>query len=253
MGHESRAALWRALAFAVVLEALLVPAILFWPQFRDNLDNLKGMVPIHSLRRILDNMGDAGAAGYVTGQQFFKACNTLGTAAAVLFAMGAVAGEAQRGTLELWLARPMSRKRLLFERWLQGALALALPVYLTTASIPWLLTFVEEELGQWPLCLCSTQQVLLLLAIYSATFLCSTMGRSPLTIGFGMLLFMIFEFALYLIQEVTHYSIYRLTDVPHFITIVERERLDPVVIASLALAIAVFLGASMFAFERRVP
>jgi ABC-type transport system involved in multi-copper enzyme maturation permease subunit len=58
---------------------------------------------------------------YVTGQHFFKGCNTLGTAAAVLLAVGAVAGEAHRGTLEIWLARPLSRRRILSERWVQGA------------------------------------------------------------------------------------------------------------------------------------
>jgi ABC-2 type transport system permease protein len=253
MSHEVRGVLWRALAFAIVLEALLVPAVLFWPQFRDNVDSIKGMVPIASLKKIFDSVGDAGAVGYVAAQQYFKTCNTLGTAAAVLFAMGAVAGEAQRGTLEMWLSRPLSRRRILLERWALGALAVALPVYLSSATIPWLTSQVDERLAQWPLFLCSTHQVALLLAIYAATFFCSTLGSSPLAIGFGMLFFSIFQFALYLVQKLTTYSLFRVTDVRRFIAIYQTERLDWVALGSLLGATAVFLVASLVAFERRVP
>ena len=43
----------------------------------------------------------AGVSAYVTAQHFFKGCNTLGAACAILFAFGAIAGEAHRGTLYL--------------------------------------------------------------------------------------------------------------------------------------------------------
>ena len=63
--------MWRALALTLTLEALLVPAVLFWPNFRDNLDSLRGMMPFKAARDMLDQFGSAGAAGYVCGQQFF--------------------------------------------------------------------------------------------------------------------------------------------------------------------------------------
>ncbi len=243
----------RALGFAIVLETLLVPAILFWPKFRENIDSLRGLMPFKAARDMLDQFGQAGAAGYVCGQQFFKACNTLGTTAAVLFAAGAIAGEAHRGTLELWLSRPISRRRLLLERWASGALAVVIPVFLTSSSIPWLLTFVDEKLPLGAMLLCAAHQSALLVAIYSATFFFSTLGSNPLGIGFGMLMFSIFQFAIYLIEKVTHYSLFRLADIPRFITICETGRLDWQVVAPLLLTSALFVCASMIAFERRVP
>ncbi len=253
MNYGVRSMLLRTLAFAIVLEALLVPAVLFWPNFRDNIESLRGLMPFKAAREMLDQFGQAGAAGYVCGQQFFKACNTLGTAAAVLFAAGAVAGEAHRGTMELWLARPVSRKRLLLERWASGALCVVLPVFLTSATVPWLVTFVDEEIALKPMLLCAAHQSSLLLAFYSATFFFSTIGSNPLGIGFGMLMFTIFEFATYLIEKLTHLSIFRLADIPRFIAICTSERLDLAVVLPLLLVSVVFVGASLFAFERRVP
>jgi ABC-2 type transport system permease protein len=253
MSSQTRSIVLRGLAFSVVLEVLLVPAILFWPSFRDNVASLQLMMPFKAARELLDQFAQTGAAGYICGQQFFKACNTLGTAAAVFFAAGAVAGEAHRGTLELWLSRPISRRRILLERWLSGALALVLPVFLTTATIPWLATFVDEHLPLYPLLLCAAHQSALLLAIYSATFFFSTVGSNPLGIGFAMLLFSIFQFAIYLIEKVTHFSLFRLADIPRFVEICNRGVLNPRIVLPLLFASLVFVIASLSDFERRVP
>jgi ABC-2 type transport system permease protein len=253
VGSLARSVIYRALALTLVLELLLVPAVLFWPNFRDNLDALRGLMPFKAARQMFDQFGSAGAAGYVCGQQFFKACNTLGTAAAVLFAAGAVAGEAQRGTLEIWLARPISRRRLLLERWAGGALALALPVFVTSATIPWLATFVNENIGMTSMLLCAAHQSALLLAIYSATFLISTVGSNPLGIGFAMLLFVIFQFAIYLIERATHFSLFRLADIPKLIKICNTHTLDYSILLPLLGASLVFVIAAVFCFERRVP
>jgi len=253
MGGGTRSLLLRALAFTLVLELLLVPAVLFWPNFRDNLDALRGLMPFQAAREMLEQFGSAGAAGYICGQQFFKACNTLGIAAAVLFAAGAVAGEAHRGTLEIWLARPLTRRRLLLERWLSGALAVALPVFLSSATIPWLAGFVEERVALEAMLLCAAHESTLLLAFYSATFFFSTLGSNPLGIGFAMLLFSIFQFAIYLIEKATHYSLFRLADIPTFIEICDSRSLDVSIVLPLLGASAVFVVASVLAFERRVP
>jgi ABC-type transport system involved in multi-copper enzyme maturation permease subunit len=254
IGPAARATLLRALGFALVLEAMLVPALLFWPNFRQHMDSIRqmaGFIPV--LQKLTEEVTQGGVAAYVVGQHFFKGCNTLGIAAAVLFANGAVAGEAQRGTLEIWLARPLSRKRILTERWLSGALAVALPIFATTATIPLLLHQVQEDLAFRPLLLCAAQESALLLAIYSLTFLCSSVGRSPGGIAFGVLFLMIFQFAVYLVERVTHASLFRLTDVPRFMAIFEGGSLELRFFLPLVASSAVCLGLSLYAFERRVP
>ena len=102
--------------FFFLLEAMLAAAILFWPSFEETVEAVKSIAPIRFLRDVVDGMAKEGVVAYVNGQHFFKGCNTLGIAAAVLLAMNAVAGEAQRGTLEIWLARPQSRTRILLEQ-----------------------------------------------------------------------------------------------------------------------------------------
>lgn len=253
MGREIRSYALRALGYALVLEIMLAAAILFWPSMEANLDAFLDMAPNKLTSGFVDAIARGGVVAYVNLQHFFKGCNTLGVAAAVLFAMGAIAGEAHRGTLEVWLARPLSRRRILLERWTLGALAVVLPVFLTSLSVPWLLERVHEEMPLRPLLLCSAHESAFLLAIYSATFLLSSVGRNPTRIAFGMLFLMILQFAIYLVMEATHWSIFRLVDIQELARIWMTGRLDWKICAPMLLFSAIALAGSLFAFERRVP
>jgi ABC-2 type transport system permease protein len=253
MDRELKSTLWRSLAFALVLEAMLAGAILFWPNFKDNIGVLKAMMPMKVMKEMVDSLGQGGVVAYVNGQHFFKGCNTLGCAASVLFAMGAVAGEAQRGTLEIWLARPLSRRRILCGRFLAGALAVSLPVFATTLTIPWLLARVEESARLGPLVLCAAHESLFLLAVYSVTFFLSSVGHRPIFIAFVVLFTTTFEFSMYMIQTVTHWSIFRLSDIETFGRISSSSALDWRVCGPFMAVIALALFASLYAFERRVP
>jgi ABC-type transport system involved in multi-copper enzyme maturation permease subunit len=253
MDREMRSIVGRALAFAIVLEAMLAGAILFWPNFKQNIGTLKAMMPMQVMKDMVDALGQGGVVAYVNGQHFFKGCNTLGCAAAVLFAMGAVAGEAQRGTLEIWLARPLSRRRILCARYAGGALALASPIFATTLTIPWLLARVDESARWGALLLCAAHESLFLLAIYSLTFFFSSVGHRTSLIAFVMLFATTFEFSLYLVQTATHWSLFRLSDIETFGRITSAGALDWRVCAPLAAVSALALGASLFAIERRVP
>jgi len=76
MLREHRFAAWGALAWFVVLEALLVGAILFWPSFEDNIDALRDMAPMESLKGMIDQLEAGGIVAYVNGQHFFKGCHS---------------------------------------------------------------------------------------------------------------------------------------------------------------------------------
>ena len=242
-----------ALAYTLVLELMLVPAVFYWPDFEENVEALRLVAPIPALRDMIDEIERGGAFAYVVGQQFFKAGNTIGTIAAVLFAVGAVAGEAYRGTLEIWLARPRSRTRLLTERYLAGAAAMALPIFLTSATVPWLGERIDEYFELRPLLLCAAHQCCLLLLIYSVTFLFSCLGSNPIKITLAALFVTAFEFALYFVKVATHWSFYRLTDMRDFLEIELTGRLDWSLCGPLLASCAVLFGASLLAFRRRVP
>ncbi|MEO2237246.1 MAG: ABC transporter permease subunit [Candidatus Poseidoniia archaeon] len=254
MNREAKSYLFRSVGFFIVLEAMLVAAILFWPSFVENIASLKKLAaPMPMLGKMVSQLEEGGVAAYVVGQHYFKGCNTLGTAAAVLFAMGAVAGEVHRGTLELWLSRPVSRWRLLSERYFGGLAAVLVPLFISSATVPMLLQTVDESMGMGALMLCSVHMSLFLGAIYSVTFLLSAMGSQPTRIAFVMLFFNIFEFATYMVKDITHYSMYRLAYIEVLMKIVLFDKLNWTFLGvMLTICVGCFLGAQA-AFHRRVP
>lgn len=243
-----------SLAFAVLLEAMLAAAVLFWPEFLANLSSLRSMasaIPIvgDSMKRIEEE----GFLAYVLAQHYFKGCDALGTAAAVLFAAPAIAGESHRGTLEIWLARPYSRTRLLLERWSLGALALTLPIFATSLTIPLLAERVDEYEFYGPYLACAAHQSLFLLAIYAVVFLASCAGSNPNRIAMTALFLAVFQFALYMVKTATHWSLYRLCDLEVLLELADSGRFDRWIVSSLLLAIVGSLAGSLFVFRRRCP
>lgn len=233
---------------------MLAAAILFWPEFSANLSSLSSMtaaIPI--LGEQMQKVEEHGFPAYVLAQHFFKGCNALGVAAAVLFAAPAIAGEAHRGTLELLLARPYSRVRILGERYLAGALALALPVFVTTLTIPALGARVDELESYAPYLACAAHQTLFLLALYGLTFLCSCLGSNPSRIAMTILFLAVFQFALYMVKTVTHWSLFRLCDMDVLLELFEDGRWSAPITAVLAGTVVATLVASLLAFRRRCP
>jgi len=243
-----------ALAYLVILEVMLVAAVLYWPDLAANLPAARRLAaPIPVLGQFVERVSETGVRGYLIGQHFFKGCNTLGTAAAVLFAAPAIAGEAHRGTLELLLARPHSRARLLLERWAGGAVAVTVPVFLSTLTIPLLCTRVNEVQPYGPLLWCALHQSLFLLAIHALAFLCSALGSHPTKIALAILFFTTFEFSIYMIKVVTHWSVFRLCDLDTLLAVADGGRLDARLVLPLLAWIALCVGAALFAFRRRSP
>lgn len=237
----------------VLLELMLAAAILYWPEFEKNVGAIKALAPLDMLKDMVDTLAQGGVEAYVNGQHFFKGVNTLGTLAAVLFASGAVAGEAHRGTMEVWLSRPFSRRRLLGERFVAGALALIIPVFLTSATIPWLLGFVDQEMDFARVMLCSVHASVFLMLIYGLTFLLSCLASNPMPIALAVLMLTIFEFALYLVKGITHYSIFRVVDFDDYGAIMGTGGLDWGTLGlMLAACVAMYIAAN-HVFARRVP
>lgn len=253
MRAELRSLRWATLAYFVVLEALLVFAIVFWPRFEDKAELFRGLIPLEAIDKIFDRIGDEGVSAYVLVQHYFKGCNLVGAVVAVFFAMSAVAGEAHRGTLEIWLARPFSRRRILTERYVAGALGVTVPVFVSTATIPPLMGLVNEELAFGPLMLCALHQSVFLLALHALAFAWSCASSRPLVIGFTLLAGSIFEFALYVVEHLTHASVLRLSDLEVYSRIYARGTLDPLTFGPLVLWTAGCFVLAQRLFARRVP
>lgn len=245
---------WAALAYTLLLEAMLAAAVLLWPEFAENLTAFGSMtraIPI--AKEMLGEIEDKGFVAYVIGQHFFKGANALGVAAAALFAAPMIAGEAHRGTLELLLARPFSRRRILLERWLAGALATTLPVFLTTLTLPWLAARVDEELVLAPYLACAVHQSLFLLALYALTFLLSAASSNPTRVAMIVLFVAVTQFALYMVKTVTHWSLFRLSDMQVLIELADQGTWNGPILATLVGTVLAALAGALVLFERRTP
>jgi len=91
MPHSLRNAVLVTLCYLALLEAMLVLAIVFWPDFQANIDQVKGLASFKVLKGLTTAMVQGGVSAYVAGQHFFKGCSFLGSATAVLLASGVVA------------------------------------------------------------------------------------------------------------------------------------------------------------------
>jgi len=92
-----------------------------------------------------------------------------------------------------------------------------------------------------------------LLAFYALAFLASTLARAPLPIALGLIFVEVFQLALYLIEEATHWSLYRLVDLDRFLWIQAHGTLDLSVVGPLAAFALALYAASLAVFARRTP
>ncbi|MDG1983848.1 MAG: ABC transporter permease subunit [Planctomycetota bacterium] len=254
MFRGARGYLLYGLGFFVVLEIMLVAAVYWWPTFEQNLPSIKAIAaPIKMLSSLVDQVDQFGVSGYIVGQHFFKGCSALGTAAAVLFGANAIAGEAHRGTMEVWLARPVSRRRLMGERWFGGLLVVIAPVFASSTTVPALLGMFDKTMAMSDLMRCSVHMSAFLAAIYSVAFLWSCYGSEPMRISFVMLFASVMVFALYLVEGVTHYSLYRLVEIKVFMRIITEDAMNWTLLAPMLGCVVIAYALSSRAFLKRVP
>jgi len=223
----------------IVLALMIGGAIYWWPSFAENVTKLKVFAaPMPMLGDMLNQIEQGGVSAYVVGQHYFKGGNTVGVGGAILFAAGAIAGEAHRGTMELWLGRP---------------LVTCLPVFVSSALIPWMLGWVDESMSFADLMRCSAHCSALLGAIFAVTFFWSAAASDPMRIIFVMLMFCVFQFAMYMVKTATDYSLFRVADIEVYMELVLRDRFDWRYVGPLLAVIALSYLGALRVFARRVP
>jgi ABC-2 type transport system permease protein len=123
--------------------------------------------------------------------QLLSNLGQFGALAAILLAMGAVAGEKDRGTAALLLTKPVARSAFLAAKVIAIGLTLAVSTILAAAAA-WIYTAILfEQLPLGGLAALAGLTWLALLAYAAVTFLASTLLRSAAAaggIGFGALI-----------------------------------------------------------------
>lgn len=256
MLSSPRAYLVYAAGLLAVLEIMLFGAIWYWPTF---MENIGGVMKLAKFSPILSEQVTAiekgGVTAYVVGQHFFKGCSAVGVAGAILFAANSIASEAHRGTMEMWLARPVSRHRLYLERWLSGLLAVIVPVLISTATITPMMDLreIEETVGWVDLTRCALYMCAFLAPIYAATFAWSALSEAPLNISLTALFAAIVAFALYFVEVATDYTPFRLVDIRTLMAIIDDGAFDWRLLGPMLASTVILYVVGLRWFLRRTP
>ncbi len=205
-----------AFGYTLILELLLIPAILLWPTLRTEMDALARMMPIQSFRDMILAIGSedesVGYSSYMAVQMFFKGTNIVGIAGAVLLGTALIARERENHTLEFLLARPVSRTRILLSKISVVTVALVVPIFLTSWTAIPLSWLIEENLPFAEVTLASFHASMFIVLFAALTCLCSVLANSQAHTAFMVGGVVIFQVAIYFIQEIRVASIFRVSD-----------------------------------------
>ncbi|MFO1051544.1 MAG: ABC transporter permease subunit [Planctomycetota bacterium] len=207
-----------AIAYAVILELLLIPAVLLWPDVKQGLSGLVRLMPMRSLRDAFNAMmspdDDVAYRAYLAVQVFFKGTNIVGIAGAVLLGTGLIARERENQTLEFLVSRPISRSRILWGKFWVVALILIVPIFVTSWTvIP--LSKVDSVAVDIPfdvVTICCVHASAFVLAVLAITTLISVLGRSQVSTAFWIGAVVLVEATTYFVQGINAASAFRLSD-----------------------------------------
>lgn len=210
------------LGYFLILIFLIVTAILYWPELvKDDglkkLRSIKSLIPGEFMKRMFQGVMDSGFPAYVTVQHFFKGINIAGIACAVLIGTGAISGERETGTIEMLLSRPVSRARILFQKWWVLVLCCTLPIFLCSAMIPSMEDWIDPKTMQSRcdfagLMHASWRGSLFVTIFLTMTMLFSVLFRSQVQVAFAIGGVIVLQVGMFFVQVLRGASIFRLSD-----------------------------------------
>jgi ABC-type transport system involved in multi-copper enzyme maturation permease subunit len=254
-----------ALVYLGILELLLVPVILLWPDLYGELQRsaLLRTAPADWIRKIGDGLGsrdeDIAYASWIAAMLFFRSVNLAGIAASVLFGTALFAREREASTLEFLLARPVSRARILWSKSWPTVLCVVVPIFVANlTAIPWSRR-IDIDLPLLPLMLASVHGAMFALCILAATTWVSVLCRAQAHVAFWIGGATIVQIGLYLTVRLRRFSLFRLSDFDWYGPILlgkngAREMFDPIHGAGLTTwllaAIVLFYTLALRALQR---
>lgn len=205
-------------AYTVVLELMLVPAILLWPELRVSgvLGGLLDLVPMQMFKDIgkgiTSNDSAVAYGSYMAVQLFFKGVNIVGISCAVLLGTGMIARERENQTLEFLLGRPVDRSRVLFDKFSITSLCVVIPIFLTSWSSVLISWSIDETLDFTGVTIGALHSSIFCLVFLAMTTLCSVLLRTQVHVAFVVGVIIVSQIAIFFIQTIRVASIMMLSD-----------------------------------------
>ena len=204
------------LVFTCVLQLMLTPAVLLWPNLQDGIALLAKAVPMQMIQDMVTAMTnrnpDLAYRAYMAVQIFFKGTNVVGIACAVLLGTGLIARERENHTLEFLLARPIGRSRLLWAKTWPIALCLVVPIFLTSWTAIPLSWCIGLDLPFRELTMCCFYSSLFVLVFFALTLLASVVCRTQVHVAFVVGVFVILQLGLLFLPTIHVASLFHLSD-----------------------------------------
>ncbi|MEC7582838.1 MAG: ABC transporter permease subunit [Planctomycetota bacterium] len=207
-----------ALVYLLILELLLVPVIVLWPDFYGDLQRSTMLrnIGVDFVKRIMEGVsGNDEQIAYLNWMAvhlFFKGANLVGLAAAVLLGTSLFARERESHTLEFLLARPISRTQILWQKSWPTVLCIVVGLFLANWSAILWSRQIDLVLPFWPLTLCCIQASLFVLLFLAFTTWVSVLCRVQAHVAFWVGGLTVVQIGFYLVPRFRHYSIFRLSD-----------------------------------------
>ncbi|MBX3464450.1 MAG: ABC transporter permease subunit [Planctomycetes bacterium] len=257
-----------ALAYLLILELLCVPVLLLWPEIYGDLQRstLMRNLGIDFLKRIGEGVSNKSEQvaylNWCAVMLFFRSTNLVGVAAAVLLGTGLFAREREAQTFEFLLARPVSRPRILWQKFWPCALAVTLPIYAVSWSAVYWSHRLELELPLGPLLLASTHAAAFVLMFLALTTWLSVRCRVQAHVAAWVGALAVVQIGIYLTQRIRPYSLFRLADFDWYGPILSgnttaRQMFDPLhgpgFTTWVLLAAALCYGLALRALRRAEP
>jgi len=197
--------LWKSLrdyrvamvSIAVLNFAIALMDILIYPSYREALGDMELPAGFEGFLGEATSM--ASPEGFITAEYFAWIPLVLITLA-IIAGTGAIAGEEGAGTMDMLLAQPVRRWRLVVERAVGVALLVAIPALLGWPGFLLGEAFVDFDLGGWPLMIATLNMLPLVfiflgLALLTSALMANRGAAAGITTGILVIFYFVHTLA----------------------------------------------------------
>lgn len=179
---------WFIIWWTIGVVAFIVISLVFYPSFKDQaqLDKQLESLPKATKALFSDTNDFFSPVGYLSSQVYYLMLPLLFSILSIGLGAGLLAREEDSGTIELLLARPISRGRLLAGKAAAGLATIALVGFFAWLAALVMCRFVGLNFSVPRLTMATVMAVLLALIFGSIAFTVTTLGRSARLASVGL-------------------------------------------------------------------
>jgi ABC-2 type transport system permease protein len=240
----------KLVAFFMFMAAVAVVQTALWPKIRTMLPSILEIVP-KQFKFLIGGMQQEGFVYFTITQQMMKNIGMFGSALAVILGASAVAKEVEAGTMELLLAQPVSRKRVLLEKYLFNLGVLFIPVVISTLLTHPAALIIGESISLTGLLISGLYGFCIIAVVYSFTFFLGVLIDTQMQVivaGLGLCLVM---FILSVFKSTSFLSVYGYMGLDALRPIFTSHAVPLFKMLVFALFCAAFFAASWWRFSKK--